>query len=358
MKIILATGGSGGHIFPALKTAQRLRSEGHDVLFVGALRFAEDRLKQAGFPLVILDVEGLNAKSPQAVCSFALRMGAAIFRCLGIVRRFKPQVAVGFGGYSSFPLVFAAYLSFIPTLVHEQNVIPGKANRLSFRFARRVAITFEDTRPYVPVRDVVRTGCPCNSEHSSALKSDLLKKFYLQSQRLTILVLGGSQGSRYLNEVVFEAVPYLQADRDIQIIHMTGRTDYSLYAEKYLHAHIPYHVCAFLDNIQDAYSVADVVIGRAGAGTVCEIAAFGLPSVLVPYPFAGAHQRANAEVLEKAGVAVVIDQKDLSIAKLTEAIQYLKRDGLSHADVRERVRNVFAENPTEDLADAIVSLKK
>jgi UDP-N-acetylglucosamine--N-acetylmuramyl-(pentapeptide) pyrophosphoryl-undecaprenol N-acetylglucosamine transferase len=358
MKIILATGGSGGHIFPALKTAQRLRSEGHEVLFVGALRVAEERLKEAGFPFIILDVEGLNAKSLKSVCSFALRMSGAIGRCLGIVRRFKPQVAVGFGGYSSFPLVFAAHLSLIPTLVHEQNVIPGKANRLSFRFARRVAITFEDTRKFVPVRDVVRTGCPCNSEHVSGLKSDLLKKFYLQPQRLTILVLGGSQGSRYLNEVVFEAVPYLQAARDIQIIHMTGRTDYSLYAEKYLHGHIPYHVCAFLDNIQEAYSVADVVIGRAGAGTVCEIAAFGLPSVLVPYPFAGAHQTANAEVLRKAGVAVVIDQKDLSVTKLIEAVELLKKDGLSHADVRERVREFFADNPTEDLAQAIVSLKK
>jgi UDP-N-acetylglucosamine--N-acetylmuramyl-(pentapeptide) pyrophosphoryl-undecaprenol N-acetylglucosamine transferase len=359
MRIVLATGGSGGHIFPALKTAQRLKSEGHEVLLVGALRFAEERLKQAGLAFVILDVEGFNAKTPAAVVSFASLMLKAVLRSLRVLRSFKPQVVAGFGSYSSFPVVFAAWLSRIPTLVHEQNVVPGKANRWSFRFARRVALTFQDTEPYVPPgREVVWTGCPCNSERSPESRTNLLGRFHLQPKRLTVLVLGGSQGSRYLNEIFFEAIPYLQAERDIQVIHMTGRTDYSLYAEKYLHLNIPYHVCSFLDNIQDAYSVADLVVGRAGAGTVCEIAAFELPSVLVPYPFAHGHQAANAKVLEKAGVAVVIEQKDLTRPKLVEAVGRLAREGITPSVVRERVADLFMFNAAGRLAEAVVSLKK
>ncbi len=355
MKIILATGGSGGHIFPALKTAQRLRSQGHEVHFFGALRFAEDKLKKADFPFVILDVDGFNSKALTAMVSFAFLMSKAVVRCLGMLRSFKPQVVVGFGSYSSFPVILAAWLLRIPTLVHEQNMVPGKANRWSFHLARRVGITFEETGKYLSHRDVIWTGCPCNSERSGELKMSLLEKFHLQPRRMTILVLGGSQGSRYLNEAFFEAIPYLQSGRDIQVIHMTGRTDYSLYAEKYLHLNIPYHVCSFLDHIQDAYSVADVVVARAGAGTVCEIAAFGLPSVLVPYPFAHGHQTANAKVLAQAGAAIIIEQCDLSRSKMVEAIESLS--SLTHQAVRERVQSFFVQDPTERLVEAIVSLK-
>jgi len=352
MKIIIATGGSGGHIFPALKTAQQLRGQGHEILFVGALRFAEDHLKQAGFPFVILNVEGLNTKSPLGIFLFFYLMIRAVSRSVSLLCSFKPQAVAGFGSYSSFPVVLAARLLGIPALVHEQNVIPGRANRFSFRWARRVAVTFEETKHYVSNRDIVWTGCPCNSRRSPQPKADLLASFNLRANRKTILVLGGSQGSRYLNEVFFEAVPYLQADCNIQVIHMTGRTDFSLYDEKYRSAGVPYHVCSFLNNIEDAYSVADVVIARAGAGTVCEIAAFGLSSVLVPYPFAGAHQRANAAVLERAGTAIVIEQKDLTRATLIEAINRLDKVPAE----TQRADDSFIVNPTERLAEAIVSL--
>jgi UDP-N-acetylglucosamine--N-acetylmuramyl-(pentapeptide) pyrophosphoryl-undecaprenol N-acetylglucosamine transferase len=358
MKIILATGGSGGHIFPALKTAQRLRIDGHEVLFVGALRFAEGRLKQTGFAFKSLDIEGLNSKSFPGIVSFIYRMIKATARSVGILSSYKAEAVAGFGSYSSFPVILAARLLGIPALIHEQNVIPGKANRLSCRLAKRIAITFEETRKYISARDIVRTGCPCNSERSTEPKRDLLNKFQLQANRLTILVLGGSQGSRYLNEVVFETLPYLQAERDIQVIHMTGRTDYSLYAEKYAHLKIPFCVCEFIENIQEAYSIADLVVARAGAGSVCEIAAFGLPSILVPYPFAGAHQAANASILQKAGVSVVIDQKDLTRGKLLEAVHHLAAEDLTPSLVRSRLGDFLADHPTEQLVKVITDLKK
>ncbi len=358
MKILFATGGSGGHIFPALKTAEQLKSEGHEVVFAGALASAEDRLRRAGFSGIILDVEGFNRKSLADIFSFGYLMVRAVMRSLGIVRSFKPDVVVGFGSYSSFPIVFAAGFLGIPVMLHEQNVMPGQANRLSAMFVRRIAVTFEETKKCFPNRETIWTGCPCNADRPSGSRDSLLNQFNLRPGRLTILVLGGSQGSRYLNEVFFEAVPYLQADQNIQVIHSTGKADHASYVEKYRGLNIPHHVCAFMDNIQDAYGAADVVVARSGAVTVCELAAFGLPSVLVPYPFANSHQAANARVLEGAGVSVVIEQKDLSCQKLVEAIRYLQEEGLTPPEMRDRVAHLFVNNPAERLVQEIVSLKR
>jgi UDP-N-acetylglucosamine--N-acetylmuramyl-(pentapeptide) pyrophosphoryl-undecaprenol N-acetylglucosamine transferase len=277
---------------------------------------------------------------------------------MGIVRSLKPDVVVGFGSYSSFPVVFAASLLRVPAMLHEQNVTPGKANRLSAKFVRRIAVTFEETKKYFRGREIVWTGCPCNAVRPSEARQNLLSRFELRPGRLTILVLGGSQGSRYLNEVFFESIAYLQADQNIQVIHSTGMADQALYAQKYRGTDIPYHVCAFLENIQDAYGAADVVVARSGAVTVCELAAFGLPSVLVPYPFAQSHQTANAQVLEGAGAAVVIEQKDLSCQKLVDAIRYVHKEGLTPSVVRERVGHLFVSNPTEHLVRAVLSLKR
>ncbi|MEK7083789.1 MAG: UDP-N-acetylglucosamine--N-acetylmuramyl-(pentapeptide) pyrophosphoryl-undecaprenol N-acetylglucosamine transferase, partial [Patescibacteria group bacterium] len=211
---------------------------------------------------------------------------------------------------------------------------------------------------YFSNRETVWTGCPCNAQRPAAPKHVLLKQFSLGSDRLTILVLGGSQGSRFLNEVFFEAVPYVQADQNIQLIHATGKADHSLYAGKYSSMNVPHYVCPFLDNIQDAYGAADIVVSRSGAATVCELASFGLPSVLVPYPFAHSHQTANARVLEGARAAVVIEQKDLSPRKLVEAIRHLQEEGLTPPEMRDRVAHLFVNNPVERLVQAIMSLKR
>ena len=351
MKIILATGGSGGHIFPALKTAERLKKEGHEVSFVGALSSAEERLRKAGFSIVILDVQGFNIKSfPR----FLWLMARAIAKSRHTIRSLNPDVVVGFGSYSSFPVLLAASVIGIPTMLHEQNVIPGKANRLSARIVDQIAVTFDETRKTFSSRKVVWTGCPCHGERPKESKEDILKSFRLQNDRKTILVLGGSQGSKYLNEVFFESIPYLG---DIQVIHMTGKSDEYFYTQRYPGLGIPYHVCAFLDPIERAYAVADMVIGRAGAATVCELASFGIPSILIPYPFAHSHQAANARVLEKAGVAVVIEQKGMDRQKLIDAVRRLAAEGLTRPVVHKKLEGCFMNDPTEQLVKTIVSMK-
>lgn len=351
MKIILATGGSGGHIFPALKTAEQLKKEGHEVFFVGALSSVEMRLRHSGFKCFILEVQGYSLKS---FLRFIGLLTKALFKSKKIIRSLNPDIVVGFGSYSSFPVLFAASTAGIPTMIHEQNVIPGKANRLSARFVNQIAVSFDETRKAFPNRKVIFTGCPCHGDRPNVSKENILKSFGLRDNRRTILVLGGSQGSRYLNDVFFESIPYLE---NIQVIHATGKADESSYAQKYLNLGIPHHVCAFLDPIERAYAVADVVIGRAGAATICELAAFGLPSLLIPYPFAHSHQAANARILENAGVAVVINQKEMNRQKLIDAVKRIVTQGLTSEAVHKRLEGLFVDNPTEQLVNAIVAMK-
>lgn len=351
MKIILATGGSGGHIFPALKTAEELKKKGHEVFFAGALSSAEGRLHQAGFSYRILNVEGFSVRT---IGRFIWLMTKAIAQSKKIIRSLEPDAVVGFGSYSSFPVLWVASMSKIPTMIHEQNVIPGKANRVSGRFVDQIAVSFQETRNAFPRRKILWTGCPCHDKRPQESKADILQSFGLRGDRKTILVLGGSQGSHFLNEVFFESIPYLG---NIQVIHATGKTDEPVYIQKYSSLEVPYHVCAFLNNIEHAYAVADLVIGRAGAATVYELASFGLPAILIPYPFAHNHQAANAAVLQNAGVAFVIEQKNMSRQKLIDAVQRIINEKLTRSDIHKRLDGCWLSHPTEQLIKAVESMK-
>ncbi len=351
MKVVLATGGSGGHIFPALKTAELLRTQGHEVFLAGALGSVEQRLKNAGLSYRILDVEGFSLRS---LPRFLRRMVNAISESKTFLKECHPDIVVGFGSYSSFPVLWAAQGQKIPTMIHEQNVIPGKANRVAAKFVSRIAVSFDETRGVFPRGKTVWTGCPCHDARPKESRAEILKSYGLQDGRLTILVLGGSQGSKYLNEVVFESLPALG---HVQVIHMTGKTDEKIYAQKYPSLGIPYRVQAFIENIERAYAVADIVIARAGAATVCELASFGLPSVLIPYPFAHSHQKANANVLKKAGVAVVLDQKDMNRQTLINAVEQMVKQGLTPAVARQKLEGCFVQDPAQQLVRVILSIK-
>lgn len=351
MKVVLATGGSGGHIFPALKTAELLRTQGHEVFLAGALSSVEGRLKSAGLGYQILDVEGFNIRSfPR----FLRRMVNAVSQSNTFLKELRPDVVVGFGSYSSFPVLWAAKSQKIQTMIHEQNVIPGKANRLAAKFVNRIAVSFDETRSVFPKDKTIWTGCPCHDVRPQESKSELLKFYGLQDGRLTILVLGGSQGSKYLNEVVFESLPALG---HVQVIHMTGKIDEKIYAQKYPSLGIPYRVQSFIENIERAYAAADIVIARAGAATVCELASFGLPSILVPYPFAHSHQKANANVLKKAGVAVVLEQKDLNRQTLIDAVEEMVKQGITPVMAQLKLDGRFVKDPAQQLVKSIVSIK-
>ena len=322
MRAILAGGGTGGHIIPALAIAQQLKSQyGAEVLFVGTSRGMEKRLvPQAGFELRLVEVGALNRVSLATRLKTMFSLPGAIWQARGIVREFGADVVIGVGGYASGPAMMAAVLSRVPTVAFEPNVVPGFANRVVARWVSAAAVQFEQTGRYfknfkvtgVPVRPAffeiagVRAGDP----------------------RPTLLVFGGSQGAHAINQAVINALPSLRERMpNLRIIHQTGERDLPDAQAAYQRAGFDAEVSAFIQDMPAYFSRADLVVCRAGASTVGEIAAAGKPASWVPFPRAADdHQKVNAQALERAGAAVLLEEANLTGESLTEAVTSLLRD--------------------------------
>ncbi len=354
MKIIVSTGGSGGHIFPGLKTAQVLRSKGHEVIFVGSLGLGYENIKAQGFKAINIHAQGLPNKSLKGFLNFVLIMMKALSEARNVLLEEKPDKVIGFGGYGSFAVVVAAAILRIPVMIHEQNVVPGKANRLLSKFVKKLAISFQETSKYFDSKKTIWTGCPCQNNPSSKSKDVLLQQFALAQNKKTILVLGGSQGSQKINEVFFNIMSSLEANDSLQAIHMTGKKDYPVYEFAYKQKGVSVKVLEFISPIEEAYAIADLVIARAGAVTVSELGFFLIPSILIPYPLADGHQKYNAEVLSSCGLSKVIEQKDLSVDVLRKEIEstLLQSKATNNNQVKER----FKDNSALELAIAVENL--
>ena len=352
MKIVLATGGSGGHIFPALQTAHELKKRGHEVVFAGALTSAQAKIEAAGFSCRNISVEGFQDRSALGTLRFAVLMLGAIRQSFSVVRQTAADKIVGFGGYGSFPVLVAGCCLGVPAMIHEQNVKPGKANQVLKHLVKKVAVSFQESLAYFGPK-AVWTGCPCHDVPSTRSREEICRTFGLDPGGRIIVLLGGSQGSQRLNQVFFETMSVLAKEGKVQAIHMTGRKEFELYEHKYRQAQLPVKVCAFISPIEDLYAVVDVLITRAGAATVSELGAFAVPAVLVPYPYAGGHQKYNAQVLSQRGAALLLEQNDLSAPTLIEAVGRLNAPEFSRASIKQKSAGRFMENAAARLADAI-----
>ncbi len=348
MNILIATGGSGGHIFPAIQTAEALKTRGHHVSFAGVLGLGEDKIRALGFPLYSLSARGLNDRSWGGWLDFGATMSKAVWCSFSVIHKSSPDKIIGFGSYGAFPVVMAGILMGRPTMIHEQNVVPGKANILLSKMVKKVAISFEGSRKYFSREKTVWTGCPCHNRVVGR-KSEALEAFDFSPSKKTLLLLGGSQGSQRLNEVFFKLMESLSSAH-FQAIHMTGVKDYPFYRKLYERSGLAVKVCAFVNNISQAYAAADVVIARAGAATVSELGLLGLPAVLVPYPFADDHQKYNANILAACGAAIIIEQKNLSKNPLQEAVDRLLASGASREALRMKTGGLFQGNAALQLA--------
>jgi len=356
MRIVISTGGTGGHIFPALQTASVLRERGHQVVFIGSLGLGEEKVRSEGFDVTVLNAKGLTSKSFTGLCSFALLMLQAIIKSLKNLRKIRPDKVIGFGGYGSFAVVLAARLLNIPTMIHEQNVVPGKANRFLAKCVKRIAISFPETRAHLQGDRTVWTGCPCHQQPSRLDREAIIRKYALEANRQTILVLGGSQGSQRLNEIVHEVIAAWSAPIAIQLVLMTGKKEYAAYAGKYKDSHVPVKVFEFINPIEEAYAIADVVIARSGAATVSELGYFAIPSIFIPYPLADGHQKYNAQILSSMGLAQIIEQKELTTARLTDALSAVLTAKFDKDQWRQKTTGLFKEDPAKELAVAIENL--
>lgn len=332
MKILIACGGTGGHIFPALSVADQLkRISKVELLFVTDQRIQSSLFsRNGGYKKEVLQAVPLPERLGLHCLRFLLKLTKAVFASLFIVKRFRPDLVVGFGGYTSAPVVFSAYLLGVPSLIHEQNVVPGRANRFLARFVNKIAISFSETQKYFKRFNykIFLSGNPVRDDILKVTKEDALKKFNFNKNIFTILVMGGSQGSHKINEVFIDALSDMEESlkANLQVIHLIGRKDYVGVSLRYKALNIKVRTFDFLEDIGFAYHAADLVVGRAGASTISELTALGLPAILIPYPYAQAHQKENARFLAGDNAAVLIEDDNLSAEILKRQIIELMID--------------------------------
>jgi UDP-N-acetylglucosamine--N-acetylmuramyl-(pentapeptide) pyrophosphoryl-undecaprenol N-acetylglucosamine transferase len=316
MRAIVAGGGTGGHVIPAIAIAQEIQKRfGAEVLFIGTARGLENRLvPAAGFPLQLVKVGALNRVSFTTRLKTAFDLPRAVFAAGRMLNAFSPNVVIGVGGYASGPAMLAAILKQVPTLAFEPNLVPGFANRVVARFVSAAAVHFERTADYF--RNPVVTGVPVRPAFFQ-----IPKKPYIQASP-TMLVFGGSQGARAINQAVVQALPeLLKRVPGLRIIHQTGEREYNEVQAAYAQIAIPAEVHKFIDDMPDFFARADLVLCRSGASTVAEICAAGKPGIFVPFPLAADdHQRRNAEALEQSGAAVVLEETRLDEVWLVDTI--------------------------------------
>lgn len=356
-KVWIATGGTGGHIYPGLVTGQELRRRGCQVMFIGSFGSAQQKIIDAGFPCVSIAVKGFVAKKAWEKAAALWAAGRAFVACLGLIRRERPSVVLGFGGYSSFPVVMASVCSRVPVVLHEQNAVPGQANKALAFFARRVAVGFRDALRFFPKGKAVWTGNPLRLFDALPAREKAREGLGLDPCTPTVLVFGGSQGSRALNACVLGAFAAVPAGMKVQVIHMTGKDDPAPVKAGYQQLGLRAQVDGYTENMALAYGAADLVVGRAGAGTVTELGLLGIPAVLIPYPGAHDHQKHNARVLERLGMASIIEEKLLRQDILRDKIfAALRREisPLQRARDLERLKGEFIPDGAQRLCDELL----
>ena len=314
MNAVIACGGTGGHLFPGVAVAEALRDRGHEVmLFVSEKEI--DVLALSGrqqFRFEKLPTVGLPSLYSPAILGFVRRFSQSLALCRSIYRKFQPHVILGMGGFTSTAPVLAGRMRGAATFIHESNAIPGKANRMTARFVRAVLLGFKECAPFFPKARTEVTGTPIRSDLVRIDRSVSRQKLGLRDDVATALVMGGSQGATGINQAVIKALPFLH-DRAVQLIHLAGKRDERLMVESYQRENIPAYVAAFHHRMEEVYSSADFVIARSGAASLAEISAFGLASILIPYPYASDdHQTRNAEIFARGGAAILVKESELS----------------------------------------------
>lgn len=332
MRLILAGGGTGGHIYPAVTIARAvLAIEPHtELLFVGTKDGLEaDIIPKEGFSLATIQVHGFARRLSWTNIRTAGQALGALWTSRRIVKEFQPQVVVGTGGYVCGPVLLAASFMGIPTLVQEQNVIPGVTNRILARFVTQVAVGYAEAARYFSRRArVVETGNPIRPAVMSVTREQGLKNLGLAPGKTTLFVAGGSRGARSINTAILHVYPFVQARPELQLLHVTGKNEYNSVVEQARQRGIDISktgnisIKPYLYNMPDALAAADLAVSRAGAIALAELTARGIPAVLVPYPYAAEnHQEYNARILERHGAATVIRDAALSGPVLLAALQ-------------------------------------
>ena len=324
MRLLIAGGGTGGHLFPGVALAEELRAREPDapVRFVGTRRGIEARvLPDLGWDLALIEVSGLKTVGALGALKGLFRLPRALWQARRELKAWRPDVVIGVGGYASGPVVLMARLRGIPTAICEQNSIPGLTNKILGRVARTVFLSFEESRRFFRPKKTILSGNP--------VRRDLVQRLLAATDTAAgatvhVLVCGGSQGAVAVNELASAALVQLAKTSQLAIVHQTGEKDLTATRERYAAAGVDAECHAFIKDMAAAYQRADLIIGRAGATTVAELAIAGKPAIFIPYPFAADnHQEINAREMADAGAALMFRQSELTAAALADALRPL-----------------------------------
>lgn len=339
-RLLIAGGGTGGHLFPGVALAEELRAREPDAVikFVGTARGIEARvLPELGWDLELIEVSGLKTVGALGAVKGMFRLPRAMWQARRIVKAFAPDAVIGVGGYASGPVVLAAKLRGIPTAICEQNSIPGLTNKMLGKLVRQVFLSFDESKRFFSAKKIVMSGNPVRRD----LVQKLLAAGASTDSKVHVLVVGGSQGAVAVNALAAEALSSLAKSLDLAIVHQTGEKDLEPTAARYREAGVAADTRAFIKDMAAAYQRADLIIGRAGATTVAELAIAGKPAIFIPYPFAADnHQELNAREMADKGAAKMFRQADLTAAKLVDALRPLLTDASKRADMGAAMKSL------------------
>lgn len=343
MKILIVAGGTGGHIFPAIRLAEEISSmKSDEVIFITSSRPKHmDLLNRKNIRSYSLPIIAMQSGSIFSILNFAIRLLIGIVKSLILLLRLRPGIVIGFGGYVTGPILLLASLSGAKTIIHEQNVYPGRANRILARFVDRIAVNFSESTGYLKGFEskVFISGNPLRREILSRIPYPVSN---IPEKTFTLLAMGGSQGSQTLNRIIPKALDLIGDDKKkmLEIVHISGDRDRDEVMRSYRDKNIKNRVLSFTDEIHKFYNESDFVISRSGATTISELLFLAKPSILIPYPYAQNHQRFNAEVLSKKGAAVLIEEAQLTAEALKDAIvKFMDKEFLSEMSARVKKKD-------------------
>lgn len=368
MRIIVSGGGTGGHIYPALTIVRAIQKKISDAefLYVGTKDGLEaDIVPKEGLAFETVNIQGFKRSlTPENLVRGAQAFGGVV-KAMSIVRRFKPDVAVGTGGYVCGPILLASSLLGIPTLIQEQNVMPGVTNRLLARFVSCIAMGTKEAAEHFPKGKRVFTGNPIREEVMKARSEDGKKMFGLDPKAKTVLVSGGSRGARSINRAMVGVLAHYAGRSGVQILHVTGKVGYDETLENLREAGVDLSAAGnlfiepYLYNMPQALACADVAVFRAGAIGIAELTARGVPSVLVPYPFAAAnHQEMNARAIASAGAARMILDRELTAERLLSVLAELLSEDAKLKRMAKAAKKLGRPKAADEIASRVIRLAK
>ena len=356
MRIVIAGGGTGGHLFPGIAIAEEFlkRDPQSRVIFIGTKKGLEHRLlKQLGYTLSEIDVEGLKGRGLTALMKGLWAIPNSMWQSGRILADFQPNVVIGVGGYASGPAVMAAYLMGIPTAIAEQNALAGNTNRILGKFVHKIFLTYEQSKNLFAAQKVSVTGNPVRAAIAHGLSRITEKKAGRQ-----ILIFGGSQGATAINKTVVAMLPLMQKMKDrVSVVHQTGERDLAMAKQAYEQYGIEAQVSSFIVDMVPAYAASDLIICRAGATSLSEITVAGKAAILIPFPWAANdHQTLNAQAMVKDGAAAMIRESELTAEKLFSLVENLLGDDQKLRDMELKSKMLGRLDAAARIVDACQQL--